>query len=61
MFKALFIDLSGVLYDGRQVISGAVEAIQCAREHQLVLRFVTNTSRKPRDHLLRNLLSMGYL
>lgn len=60
MFKALFIDLSGVLYEGRQLIPGAIEAIQCARDHQLVLRFVTNTSRRSRDHLLRDLLTMGF-
>jgi len=60
MLKALFIDLSGVLYEGDKVISGAVAAIEKARASQLKLRFVTNTSRKTRAQLLNDLKILGF-
>jgi ribonucleotide monophosphatase NagD (HAD superfamily) len=60
MLKALFIDLSGVLYEGKKVISGAVAAIEKARASQLKLRFVTNTSRKTRAQLLNDLKNLGF-
>ncbi|WP_372882267.1 TIGR01458 family HAD-type hydrolase [Psychromonas sp.] len=60
MLKALFIDLSGVLYEGHKVIPGAVAAIKKARDHQLVLRFVTNTSRRTRTQLLTDLKNLGF-
>lgn len=60
MLKALFIDLSGVLYEGSKVISGAVAAIKKARASQLQLRFVTNTSRKTRAQLLSDLKNLGF-
>ncbi|HEY7866013.1 MAG TPA: TIGR01458 family HAD-type hydrolase [Psychromonas sp.] len=60
MLKALFIDLSGVLYEGNKVIPGAVAAIEKARASQLQLRFVTNTSRKTRDQLLNDLKNLGF-
>lgn len=46
MFKALFFDLSGVLYEGEYAIPGAVEAVKRAQASGLAIRFVTNTSRK---------------
>lgn len=60
MFKALFIDLSGVLYIGSQIIPGAVSAIAKAREKKLQLRFVTNTSRKTRTQILTDLQRLGF-
>ncbi|MFT6925521.1 MAG: HAD superfamily hydrolase (TIGR01458 family) [Psychromonas sp.] len=60
MLKALFIDLSGVLYEGNKVISGAIAAIKKAKESQLQLRFVTNTSRKTRTQLLNELNNLGF-
>jgi ribonucleotide monophosphatase NagD (HAD superfamily) len=55
MFSALFIDLSGVLYTGKQAIPGAVTAIAKARASQLTLRFITNTSRRTRAQILIDL------
>ncbi|MCW8994176.1 MAG: TIGR01458 family HAD-type hydrolase, partial [Psychromonas sp.] len=60
MLKALFIDLSGVLYTGKQAIPGAVSAIAKARANQLQLRFVTNTSRRTRTQILTDLRSLGF-
>ncbi|MFT6987986.1 MAG: HAD superfamily hydrolase (TIGR01458 family) [Psychromonas sp.] len=60
MLKALFIDLSGVLYIGKQIIPGAVAAIAKARENQLQLRFVTNTARNTRAQILIDLNKLGF-
>ncbi|WP_027329902.1 TIGR01458 family HAD-type hydrolase [Marinimicrobium agarilyticum] len=58
--KALFIDLSGVLYDGKDVIPGALEAMSHARQKGLTLRFVTNTATQSRETILENLATMGF-
>ena len=57
--RALLLDLSGVLYDGTRIIPGAVEAIAHARQHNLVLRFVTNTASKSAAVILAELEAMG--
>lgn len=58
--KALFIDLSGVLYEGEDVIPGAQEAMSNARKKGLTLRFVTNTATKSRETILEKLTDMGF-
>ncbi|WDE08760.1 TIGR01458 family HAD-type hydrolase [Thalassomonas viridans] len=60
MFKAIFFDLSGVLYDGTRVIPGAVAAIQQAQQSHLQVRFVTNTSRMTSRQVLLGLQNMGF-
>ena len=60
MVRCLLLDLSGVLYDGDAVVPGAVEALRTAREAGLMLRFVTNTSQRTRDKLLRHLHDFGF-
>ncbi|WLQ16985.1 TIGR01458 family HAD-type hydrolase [Hahella aquimaris] len=58
-YKALFLDLSGVIYEGSQTIPGAVSAIERARDKGLTLRFVTNTASQSSRDLLQRLRSMG--
>jgi len=60
MLKALFIDLSGVLYTGKQAIPGALAAIAKARASRLQLRFITNTARRTRAQLLTDLENLGF-
>jgi len=60
MVDALLLDLSGVLYEGDTAVPGAVEAVATARAHGLPLRFVTNTSRLPRDAILAQLRGFGF-
>jgi HAD superfamily hydrolase (TIGR01458 family) len=60
MIEALLLDLSGVLYDGDTLISGAAEAVERAQRSGLELRFVTNTSQKTRADLLRHLHDLGF-
>ncbi|MCU4674226.1 TIGR01458 family HAD-type hydrolase [Catenovulum sp. 2E275] len=59
-FKAIFFDLSGVLYQGNQVINGALSAVKKARSLNLKLRFVTNTASKPSYVILDDLQNMGF-
>ncbi len=58
-YKALFLDLSGVLYEGRTAIEGAAGLVSDARERGLLLRFVTNTVSKSRTNILADLQTMG--
>ncbi len=60
MIRALFFDLSGVLYLGDRVVDGAVEAIRRVQDSSLQIRFVTNTSRLTRRALLQNLTALGF-
>lgn len=57
--KALFLDLSGVLYDGTTPIDGAVDFMRRARASGLALRFVTNTATKPAKTIAADLAGMG--
>ncbi len=56
--KALLLDLAGVLYEGSALVPGAAEAVALAREHGLILRFVTNTATKSRSDILEKLQSL---
>lgn len=58
--SAVFLDLSGVLYDGDKVITGAPEAVARLREGGLTLRFVTNTATKSRQQILDKLQQLGF-
>lgn len=58
-FRALLLDLSGVIYEGSRLIDGAANTIAEARRQQLILRFVTNTATKAADRIYSNLLGMG--
>ncbi|WP_028877217.1 TIGR01458 family HAD-type hydrolase [Teredinibacter turnerae] len=58
-YRGIFFDLSGVIYDDRGLIDGAVEAIKHARDANLTLRFVTNTATKNATEILANLHAMG--
>jgi HAD superfamily hydrolase (TIGR01458 family) len=60
MTKALLLDLSGVLYDGDDLIPGALESVQRVQESGLILRFITNTSQKTGANLLRHLHAFGF-
>ncbi|MEM7601517.1 MAG: TIGR01458 family HAD-type hydrolase [Verrucomicrobiota bacterium] len=57
--KALFFDLSGVLYEGSQVVPGAREAVASARDLGLTIRFLTNTATKAREDVLDKLGRFG--
>jgi len=60
MVDALLLDLSGVLYDGDDVIPGARVAVARVQASGLPVRFITNTSRKTRAQLLAHLRALGF-
>lgn len=53
--RAILFDLSGVLYEGGRTVPGAREAVEEARNRDLVVRFVTNTATKAREDILDKL------
>jgi phospholysine phosphohistidine inorganic pyrophosphate phosphatase len=58
--KGLLIDLDGTLYVEGEPVPGCREALAKLRSSGLLLRFVTNTTRKPRREVLLGLRSMGF-
>ena len=57
--RGLLLDLDGVLYVGEKPIPGAVEALTKLRS-RFQIRFITNTTRKPRRKVVEKLRSMGF-
>ena len=55
----LMIDLDGVLYVEDDPIPGAVDAVRRLRDRGLELRFVTNTTSRPRREILERLTRLG--
>jgi HAD superfamily hydrolase (TIGR01458 family) len=59
-FRALLIDLDGVLYVEDEPLPGAVEAVAAIRQAGLGLRFVTNTTARSRRATLEKLSGLGF-
>lgn len=58
--KGILLDLDGTLYSGDQQIPGAREAVERLEAAGLTLRYVTNTTRKPRSGIHVHLSSLGF-
>ena len=58
--KGLLVDLDGTLYVGDEPIPGAREAVEALKASGLALRYVTNTTRKPRRLVREHLRSLGF-
>jgi len=58
--RGLLVDLDGTLYVGDEPVEGAREAIGKLKSSGLVLRYVTNTTRKPRREVSEHLRSLGF-
>jgi HAD superfamily hydrolase (TIGR01458 family) len=56
---AVLLDLDGVLYVEDAPIPGALEAVAALRDRGLELRFVTNTTSRPRRDILARLERLG--
>src|SRR5919204_349688 len=56
---AVLLDLDGVLYVEDERIPGATEAVAALRDRGLGLRFVTNTTSRPRRDILARLERLG--
>lgn len=57
--KAVLFDLDGVLYQGDQMIDGALETVRWCERKRVPHLFVTNTSSKPRRALVERLAGLG--
>jgi HAD superfamily hydrolase (TIGR01458 family) len=60
MIKGVLLDLSGVLYVGKKPLPGAHEALRRLVASGLPTRFVTNTTRSPRNAILAKLAGMQF-
>ena len=58
--KGLLIDLDGTLYKDDAPIEGAAEALAWLKDSGIILRYVTNTTRKPRSEIHRSLNALGF-
>jgi len=58
--EGLLLDLDGTLYVGGEPIEGAREAVERLAASGLALRYVTNTTRKPRRAVREQLLALGF-
>jgi HAD superfamily hydrolase (TIGR01458 family) len=56
----LLVDLDGTLYIGDEPVEGAREALGKLKGSGLLIRYVTNTTRKPRREVAEHLLSLGF-
>jgi HAD superfamily hydrolase (TIGR01458 family) len=58
--RAVLLDLDGVLYVENEPLPGAREAVAELRERGLTLRFVTNTTSRPRRLIGERLRRLGF-
>ena len=58
--RALLIDLDGVLYQGNKLIPGAIETMRWIEAQQIDYLFLTNTTSKSRNSLLKKFDQMGF-
>lgn len=57
--KGLLIDLDGVVYVGDAPLPGSLEAIGRLRDMRIPIRFITNTTRRPRRRVVEELARLG--
>ncbi|XP_015590204.1 haloacid dehalogenase-like hydrolase domain-containing protein 2 [Cephus cinctus] len=58
--KAVLIDLSGTLHIDSSIIPGAVEALNRLRRTNLLIKFVTNTTKESKSILYNRLKNLGF-
>jgi HAD superfamily hydrolase (TIGR01458 family) len=57
--RGVLLDLDGVVYVGGSALPGSLEAISRIRAAKLPLKFITNTTRRPRRRIVRDLAQLG--
>ncbi|CAN5588919.1 TIGR01458 family HAD-type hydrolase [soil metagenome] len=57
--RGVLFDLDGTIYEGTHLIPCAAETLHWCRQQGLPYRFVTNTTSKPRAHIVAKLASFG--
>ena len=59
MIKGVLLDLGGVVYAGNEPLPGAIAAIERLQAAGIVLRYITNTTRRPLRAMLEKLRRLG--
>ena len=57
--RGILLDMDGVLYVGDKPVPGAAEAVAWCRQADIPLRFLTNTTSRPRAALVEKLARFG--
>jgi HAD superfamily hydrolase (TIGR01458 family) len=60
MIKGVLLDLSGTVYEGDELIPGALETVERLHASHIPVRYLTNSSRIPRSKILSRLQGMGF-
>lgn len=60
MISGVVLDLAGVLYDGKEAIPGATDAVVRLHKAGLPVRFVSNTTRSNKRSILDQLDRLGF-
>ncbi|MGD8421487.1 MAG: TIGR01458 family HAD-type hydrolase, partial [Gammaproteobacteria bacterium] len=58
--NSLLIDLDGVVYQGGELIDGASETLEWLESQRVPHLYVTNTTSRPRDSLLKKFDRLGF-
>ena len=58
--RGVLLDLEGVLYQGDEPIDGARDAVVALRQAGLGLRFLTNTTTRPRSQIRARMAAMSF-
>ena len=58
--SGVLLDLEGVLYQDGRPIDGAVGAVAALRDSGLAIRFLTNTTTRPRGDIRASMRAMGF-
>jgi HAD superfamily hydrolase (TIGR01458 family) len=59
VIEGIFLDISGVLLDGAELLPNADKAIDYIEEKNLPYRLITNTSQQPRFNIVKQLQHAG--
>ena len=54
--KGLLLDLEGVIYEGDNLIDGAIETVNKLLSHDFKIKYLTNTTTTPRKLIFKKLL-----
>lgn len=57
--KGVLLDIDGVVCVGGQALPGSLDAIRRLRALQIPLKFITNTTRRPRRRIVEDLSRLG--